>query len=81
MACNAYRTKEALAIVGVDVTIDKPQWEAWKDLIQSIITRRNNIVHHNDDASDISLGDVRTFINSVIEYIDFIVASCKATHN
>jgi len=78
---NVYKTREALAIVGVDLTINKPQWEAWKDLIQSIITRRNNIVHHNDDASDISLGDVRTFIDSIIEYIDFIVASCKAAHN
>jgi hypothetical protein len=59
---NVYRTKDALALVGVDLTKDKQQWEAWKDLIQSIVTRRNGIVHHNDDASDISLGDVRVFI-------------------
>lgn len=78
---NVYRTKEALALVGVDLTKDKPKWEAWKDLIQSIVTRRNNIVHHNDDASDISLGDIRAFINSVIEYINFIVASCKTDHD
>lgn len=78
---NVYRTKDALALVGVDLTIDKPQWEAWKELIQSIVTRRNDIVHHNDDASDISLGDVRKSIDSVVKYIDFIVASCKTAYS
>ena len=78
---NVFKTKEALALVGIDLAKNKRQWEAWKDLIQSIVTRRNNIVHHNDDASDISLGDVRIFIKSLLEYISFIVAACKAAHN
>lgn len=78
---NVYKTKDALALVGVDLTTDKSEWEAWKDLIQAIVTRRNNIVHHNDDASDISLGDIRLYINSVMDYIKFIVASCKAANN
>lgn len=78
---NVYKTKDALALVGVDLTTDKSKWEAWKDLIQAIVTRRNNIVHHNDDASDISFGDIRSYINSMIEYNKFIVTSCKAVHN
>ena len=74
---NVFRTKDALAIVGVNLANDKAIWDSWKDLVQAIITRRNNIVHHNDDASDISLGDVRDFISTMIKYIDFIVDSCK----
>jgi RiboL-PSP-HEPN len=74
---NVYRTKEALAYVGVDLAIDKANWEMWKELIQTIVTRRNNIVHHNDDASDLSLGDVRQYIASARSYIDFIVNACN----
>jgi len=73
---NVYKTKEAMAIVGVDLEINKSEWEHWKELIQNIVTRRNKIVHHNDDASDLSLGDVRAHIQSVIAYIEFIESSC-----
>lgn len=74
---NVYRTKDALAYVGVDLTSDKATWEGWKDLIQTIVTRRNNVVHHNDDASDLSLGDIRQYIVSARGYIDFIVDACN----
>ncbi|WP_369943694.1 HEPN domain-containing protein [Xanthomonas medicagonis] len=76
---NVYRTKEALAYVGVDLASDKATWEMWKELIQTIVTRRNNIVHHNDDASDLSLGDIRQYLSSARSYIDFIVNACQAT--
>ena len=73
---NVYRTKDALAIVGVDVTLEKDEWEDWKEKIQLIVTRRNNIVHHNDDASDISLGDVFEYISSIGGYLDFLINAC-----
>ena len=73
---NVYRTREALAIVGVELSDNKEQWESWKDSIQAIVTRRNNIVHHNDDASDLSMGDIKVHIQSIINYIDFVVAAC-----
>lgn len=76
---NVYKTKDALALVGIDLAIDKSKWELWKEMIQTIVTRRNNIVHHNDDASDISLGDIRTYIKTVIEYIDFVLDACNST--
>lgn len=76
---NVYRTKEALAYVGVDLASDKANWETWKDLIQTVVTKRNNIVHHNDDASDISLGDICSYIASARDYIDFIVEACMGT--
>ncbi|WP_146097996.1 HEPN domain-containing protein [Xanthomonas arboricola] len=74
---NVYRTKEALACVGIDLAKDKVNWETWKELIQTIVKRRNNIVHHDDDASDLSLGDVRKYIESAQGYIDFIVTACR----
>jgi hypothetical protein len=77
---NVFRTKEALALVGVDLATDKAKWEAWKDLIQTMVTRRNNIVHHDDDASDLSLGDIRHYVTSAVEYIDFIVSTAETAH-
>lgn len=77
---NIYKTREAFSLVGVDLAEDVSQWTSWKELIQAIVTRRNNIVHHNDDASEISLGDVRAYIVSVNEYIDFIVAACNGAN-
>ncbi len=73
---NVYKTKDALALVGIELGEKKAQWETWKDVIQAIVTRRNNIVHHNDDASDLSLGDIKTYIRSIIDYIDFVVDAC-----
>lgn len=73
---NVYRTKDAFLIVGVDLASDLPTWETWKELIQSIVNRRNNIVHHNDDASDLSFGDIKTYIRSIDEYLSFIDAAC-----
>lgn len=77
---NVYRTKEALALVGIEIAADKAEWELWKDSIQAIVTRRNNIVHHNDDASDLSLGDIRNCIKSIIDYIDFVIQVCYLQH-
>ncbi len=75
---NVYKTKESLSLVGVDLASNSAEWNTWKELIQSIVTRRNNIVHHNDDASDLSFGDIRSYINNVKEYLDFIDNACSA---
>lgn len=78
---NVYKTKDSLLIVGVDLAFDNAKWETWKDLIQSIVTRRNNIVHHDDDASDLSFGDIRLYIDNVKEYLKFISEACGRAHN
>ncbi len=78
---NVYKTKNALLLVGVDLAADKTEWEMWKELIQLIVNRRNNIVHHNDDASDLSFGDIRSYIRSVQEYLDFVGKACCAANN
>jgi hypothetical protein len=72
---NVYRTKDAFLLVGVNLSCEG--WETWKELIQSIVTRRNNIVHHNDEASDLSFGDIKNYIQHVIRYLDFIDTTCS----
>jgi hypothetical protein len=77
---NVYKTKESLFLVGVDLASNRSEWETWKELIQTIVTRRNNIVHHNDDASDLSFSDIRAYIQSVHKYLDFICIACGAAN-
>lgn len=75
---NVYRTRDALALLGIDLAANKAEWEGWKELVQSIVTRRNNIVHHNDSASDLSFGDIRGYISNVEAYIDYVSRCCEA---
>lgn len=77
---NVYRTKDALALVGVELIAEKDQWEPWRESVQSIVTRRNRIVHYNDDATDISLGDIKSFIKTFLGYIEFLVSACAARY-
>lgn len=77
---NVYRTKDALAVVGVELVSERDKWESWKESVQAIVTRRNNIVHHNDDASDISLGDIKNFIKIILGYVEFIISACCTQH-
>lgn len=77
---NVHKTKEALSIVGVDLAANTEDWEGWKDKIQTLVTRRNNIVHHNDNASDLSLGDINSYVQMILDYIDFIVSVCQSQH-
>jgi len=48
------------------------EFENYKDIIGAIVTKRNNIVHHNDEASDISFYDIIGNIKLIKEYITII---------
>ncbi len=40
-----------------------------KEKVISIVEKRNKIVHHNDNASDIAFSDIRTNITTITEYM------------
>ena len=77
---SVHKTRESLLLVGVDLASNRSEWETWKELIQTMVTRRNNIVHHNGDASDLSFSDIRAYIKSVQEYLDFVGIACDAAN-
>jgi hypothetical protein len=56
---------------GIDLTVCTPFCES-KDKIGSIVAKRNNVVHHNDDASDLSLVDLMGYIAVFKDYIKVI---------
>ena len=53
---NFYKTIQAFERIGVDIS--QNELYSFKDYITSIVNKRNRIVHHNDDASDLSFSDI-----------------------
>jgi len=72
ISANPYRTLKLFQLLGVDLS-EKINFENNKDLINMVVTKRNNIIHHNDNATDVSFGDL-------ISYIDIIIPYMKAIH-
>lgn len=62
---NPYKTLRLLKRLGFDLEISQERLE----LIDSIVKKRNQIIHQNSDASDISLSDILRYIEQVLEYM------------
>jgi hypothetical protein len=48
-----------------------------KDVVTSVVVKRNNIVHHNDSASDVSFSDIEGYIDV---FVDYMLAIQKAAY-
>ena len=68
ISANPYKTLKLFQLLGVDLS-KKDGFEANKDLINTVVTKRNNIVHHNDRAADVSFGDLLSYIEVIIPYM------------
>lgn len=68
---NPYKTIKAFKLIGIDLNSDD-KFNEHKELINSIVNKRNNIIHHNDDASDISFSDLIANIDVFLEYMSSI---------
>lgn len=68
ISANPYRTLKLFQLLGVDLA-KKEIFENNKDLINTIVTKRNNIVHHNDTAADVSFGDLKAYISVIVPYM------------
>lgn len=65
---NYWKTEKAFQRVGINLTGSGA--EEFKDFISSTITKRNNVVHHNDQASDLSFSDINNTIDHFKRYCD-----------
>lgn len=71
ISANPYRTKELLIHFGINLN-ENENFNRLLDKINSIVTKRNNIIHYNDDASDVSPNDLKNNIGVIKEYVDII---------
>lgn len=70
---NYWKTMTAFSKVGIDLT--GSGIEGFKDLIVARVEKRNKIVHHNDDALDLSLADIAETVDRFQEYIDCLFSA------
>jgi hypothetical protein len=69
---NPHKTIVLFRYLGVDLNSDICFSEN-KDLVGSVVAKRNNIIHHNDEATDISFSDLLYFIDVFLVYMDAII--------
>ena len=80
ISANPYRTKGLFTDLGIYLDKCTPFFEK-VDEINSIVTKRNQIVHYNDDASDVSDGDLKHYIVTIKEYISILDAEiCRCIY-
>lgn len=68
ISANPYKTLKLFKLLGVDLS-KKDAFECNKDLVNTIVSKRNNIIHHNDAAADVSFGDLKLYIEVIIPYM------------
>ncbi len=73
---NYWKTIKAFQRIGIDIS--KPQIEAFKDYVVSIVEKRNKIVHHNDAALDLSFSDIVEAIDQFKAYTQSLFDSIVA---
>lgn len=81
ISANVQRTIESFKNIGIDLNkdenfrdeVDKQNFQDKKRIISSIVTQRNNIIHHATyNSIHISLHDVANHIDESIKYIEII---------
>lgn len=65
---NPYKTINAFRLIGINLNSSEKFLEL-KSLVGTIVNKRNNIIHHNDEASDISFSDLLVNITVLLEYM------------
>lgn len=65
---NPFKTINAFRLIGIDLNSSEKFLEH-KSLVGTIVNKRNNIIHHNDEASDITFSDLLSHIDFFLEYM------------
>jgi hypothetical protein len=65
---NPFKTRDLFKKFGSP--LDKNEtFNLQKDIINTIVVKRNKVVHHNDEASDISNNDLKDYIEILRNYL------------
>lgn len=57
---NPFRTAKLFKLLGVNLE-GNPLFQSNKDIVNSIISKRNKVIHYNDTAGDVALGDLKNY--------------------
>lgn len=65
---NPFKTRDLIKKFGIPIHEDS-KFNSQLDLINAIIVKRNKIIHHNDNTSDVSNSDLLNYIDNIQGYI------------
>lgn len=68
---SPFRTIKLFRNIGIDLESNN-DFNRFKEKINMIVVKRNKILHHNDDASDISFSDVIQYIEEIDNYMKIL---------
>lgn len=68
---NIDKTIRAFRLLGIEID-NCEKFNEYKETIQTTVIKRNRIIHHNDEALDITLSDLQERINIFIKYSEAI---------
>lgn len=68
ISANIYRTITLFKKLGINLE-SNIKFHEYKDIMEAIVIKRNQIVHHNNDASDVSFADILVNIDTMKEYV------------
>lgn len=71
---NPHKTSTLFLKFGINLK-SIPDFNNQQEMIMSIVTKRNNIAHHNDNASDVAPEDLINNIDYIIAYIQVLDCS------
>lgn len=71
LSANPYKTIKTYRLLGIDLS-SEDDFNNNKDLVNSVVNKRNNIVHHNDSAIDVSFSDLSSNIQVFKVYMGAI---------
>tara|TARA_R110000737_G_scaffold305292_1_gene312833 strand:+ start:1026 stop:1607 length:582 start_codon:yes stop_codon:yes gene_type:complete len=71
ISANPYKTIKLFRFLGVNL-VSCDSFSNLKDLVNSVVVKRNNIIHHNDNAIDISFSDLLDYIDAFLEYMSAV---------
>lgn len=79
LSASPYKTVAAFKLIGVELE-KVAVFESQRELIGGMVNKRNNVIHHNDDASDVTFLDLRNHIDRVHVYMGAITSVVRE-HN
>lgn len=80
ISANPYKTIKLFRLLGVNLC-SSDVFERLKDFVNGVVIKRNNIIHHNDDALDISFSDINSYIDVFLEYMRAITDVIEVNTN
>lgn len=76
---NPFRTAKCFRLLGVDLD-NEVEFSANKELVNMVVAKRNSIIHHNDTAADVSLGDIRVYSRQFQAYVRAIAVAVHSVN-